>query len=179
MIRILIRFFSSLRAGKRSEAISEAWRELCSRPHGKLIFAWLICFMSPFNLFIFARVEEMIPDYCEARMRIRWWKKNPFGTGHAIALAGLAEVAANAAFFAYVPDHMKIAVVGHGAGTYHKWARGMVTAVAKPDMCSTFIFNTDHVYETFVEIKDEAGSLVYTTSFQMRVWSKDRVKTVA
>ena len=80
---------SGPRSLSRTYGIYEAME---SWPFGKWIFTRLVGFFAPYSGSIGATVLEMSPGTCEMYMTDRPWKRNPFSSLHAVALANLAEM---------------------------------------------------------------------------------------
>lgn len=83
--------------GPRIKKTAIIWNALEGWPGGRYMFSKLVGFFAPYTGSIDALVTHVEPGVCEACMTDRPWKRNPFASVHAVAIANLAEMTAGMA----------------------------------------------------------------------------------
>jgi acyl-coenzyme A thioesterase PaaI-like protein len=125
-----------------------------------------VALAAPFNASVAPCVRELGPGRAVVEMKDRPWRRNHLGSLHAMALGTLAEITANLALLASLPE---------GAGmiptSFHiefaKKARGAVVAVSAFD-CSVLEARPTEL-EVPVEIADAGGTIVACTRQTCRI----------
>ena len=104
------------------------WGALQGWPGGGYMFSKLVGLVAPYTASVSALVTHVEPGVCEASMTDRPWKRNPFASVHAIAIANLAEMTAGIACVTAtqsakgamgIPVGMRIEFVAKARGTLH------------------------------------------------------------
>ena len=83
--------------------ILSAWKSLQRFPGGHRLFSFYLNRKVPYTGTIHARVEELSPGHCKARMADRRGLRNHLRSVHAIALANLGELVTGLAVMAALP----------------------------------------------------------------------------
>jgi acyl-coenzyme A thioesterase PaaI-like protein len=136
--------------------IRQAWDLLSVVPGGKVLFSRLVGAVAPYTGSIHAQVTVLRPGYAEVNMADRRAVRNHLDCVHAIALANLAELAANVALAYSLPDDARFIVSGMEI-EYTKKARGMITATGEPPVPRT---STRAAYDVPVTLRDAGGEEV-------------------
>jgi len=139
-----------------STRVRTTWAKLSGVPGGKRLFSLMVGRMAPYTGTIGALVDELEPGYAKVLLRDRKKVRNHLDCVHAIALCNLGEVATGLAVLSGMPDDARGILKGIQI-TYHKKARGLLTAECRTSIPST---SDRQDYEVLGEIKDAAGDVV-------------------
>ena len=112
--------------GPKVSKTANMWTCLNGWPGGKYMYSKLVGFFAPYSASIDPLITSVEPGVCEAMMTDRPWKRNPFASVHAIAIANLAEMTAGIACVTAIestrgvqgiPVDMKLEFVAKARGT--------------------------------------------------------------
>lgn len=143
----------------------KTWRRLSAYPGGKRLFSKAVCLKAPYFSTISPRFEELDTGRAVVRIRERRGLHNHIGTVHAIALCNLAEVAGGLTSEVSMPRGMRWIPAGMTV-RYLKAAKGVLTAYAQ--MRDIEVGEMGEV-PVNVEVKNEAGEVVFTAEIMMHV----------
>lgn len=115
-----------------TQALRNLWRRLSRLPFGKFLFSRLIGFVVPYASSIGARIEAFDEGYGRVSLADRRKVRNHLGSIHAMALANLAELTANAAVLYSLPASMRMIVTDFNI-RFEKKARGALTAECRSE----------------------------------------------
>ncbi len=110
--------------------LRDLWDRLAPLPGGKRLFSRFVGWLAPYTGSIDFVVQELHRGGGRVLMRDRRPLRNHLRSVHAIALANLAEVAANVPLVYALPDDARFIVAGFCIDYLEK-ARGDVTAVSR------------------------------------------------
>ena len=136
--------------------LRDLWNLLSGMPGGKRVFSRLVGRLVPYTGTIHATVTVLRAGYAEVQMPDRRSVRNHLDCVHAIALANLAELAANVALTYSLPDDARFIVSGMVI-EYTKKARGTITAVGEPPVPRSAVRAQ---YDVPVILRDAAGEEV-------------------
>ncbi len=155
--------------------LRDLWDRLHGLPGGKQLFSRFVGWLAPYTGTIDFVVEELAPGSGRVVLRDERTVRNHLRSVHAIALANLAEVAANVALVYSLPDEARFIVAGFCID-YLKKARGDVTATSR------FEPPTDaqrREVPVEVELRDGSGQVVARATFRSLVGPKKKARPAA
>ena len=114
------------------EGLRLAWRGLQHVPGGGRLFGKLIGTLAPYTGTIAPEVLQLRHGHASVLLRDRRAVRNHLNSLHAIALMNIAEVATGLALVYSLPKDTRAILTGLSI-TYHKKARGPITASASVD----------------------------------------------
>lgn len=159
-----------LTEGKRN-AIRQAWDVLSPLPLGNRVFTRLVGVMAPYTGSMGARVVELRDGYSKVELRDRRAVRNHLSSVHAIALANLAELTANAAVAYSLPDEGRFIVAGMSI-EYVKKSRGTITGECEVPVDLQFAAHEKRRVEVPVVMKNRAGEVVARAVLDTQVGPK-------
>ena len=112
------------------QGVKLGWDNLTKFPGGKTAFSRLLGKAAPYTGSMNFKVEELRDGYSRVLLRDQRSTRNHLKCVHAIALANLAEVTANAAMAYSMPSDTRFIVAGMEI-EYLKKARGNIVATAQ------------------------------------------------
>ncbi len=112
------------------QGVKLGWDNLTKFPGGKMVFSRLLGRAAPYTGSMNFKVEELRDGYSQVVLRDQRATRNHLKCVHAIALANLAEVTANAAMAYSMPSDTRFIVAGMEI-EYLKKARGNIVATAQ------------------------------------------------
>jgi acyl-coenzyme A thioesterase PaaI-like protein len=136
--------------------ISLWWKRLSRVPGGRWLFSHLIGWTAPYTASVGARIEDLGPGYSRWTLQDRRAVRNHLNSIHAVALVNLAEVTSGTAMLTALPPGTRGIVTGLSI-TYHKKARGRLTAESR---CDIPTIADQATYAAHADIRDESGDLV-------------------
>lgn len=145
--------------------IREGWDRLHGVPGGTRLYSNLIGRMVPYSGSVRPHVLELRKRYSRVEIPDRRSNRNHLSSVHAIALANLAELAANLALVYTLPSNARFIVRGFDI-EYVKKSRGTITAEGR---CPEILTNEKADYETTATLKDRTGDIVAEAVFRSRV----------
>jgi uncharacterized protein (TIGR00369 family) len=107
--------------------VKNAWDVLGGNRFGRYLFGYIIGVVVPYSGNIGASILELNEGYARVAVKERRKIRNHLRSIHAIALANLAEYAANIAFAYSIPSTARF-IVTHITAEYLKKARGTIIA---------------------------------------------------
>lgn len=137
-------------------SIYRLWKKLQRWPLGHRVFSFAINRYVPYTGSMGATVIELAPGFARVQLRERRRVRNHLHSIHAIALANLAELTANLALLAGLPDDARFIPDGISV-EYLKKARGIVVGEARTEILSS---NEKRRVEIHVQITDARGDVV-------------------
>lgn len=152
----LAKFLPKSRLGGHRNLLRQAWDVLSGMPGGRMLFSRLVGRMAPYTGTIHANVTVLRAGYAEVEMPDRRGLRNHLDSLHAVALANLAEMAANLALAYSLPDDARFIVSGMEI-EYMKKARGRITAIGEPPIPRT---SARAQYDVPVTLRDGSGDEV-------------------
>lgn len=148
--------------------IQEGWDKLQGVPGGTRIYSKLLSRMVPYSGSIDPHVRELRRQYARVEIPDCRSNRNHLASVHAIALANLAELAANLALAYTIPADARFIVKGFTID-YLKKSRGTITAEGNcPDIRSS----EKSEFDTIAILKDESGDVVAEATFRSLVGPK-------
>lgn len=147
------------------ERIRSSWSRLSKVPGGRKLFTMMVGRMAPYTGSIGAKTLVLEPGYAKVELKDRKAVRNHLNCVHAIALANLGELTTGLAMMASLPDDARGILAGIEM-TYHKKARGTLTAECRCDPPST---SETMDYRVTGEIKNADGELVTTATALWRI----------
>jgi len=145
--------------------ILQAWIKLSTFPGGRWLFNRIFAWKVPYSASIGARIMELKPGYCKIMLCDRKSVRNHLDSIHAVALVNLGEMTSGLALLTGLPDHARGIVINLST-QYHKKARNTLIAECNCDIPEV---NGDIEYEVVVNIKDNEGDVVATTTARWRL----------
>ncbi len=149
-------------------SILSSWQRLSGLPGGKLAFSKAVAFKAPYFSSISPRWEVLEPGRAEVTMRDTRRVHNHLGGVHAIALCNLAEASAGLTAEVSMPDGMRWIPAGMQV-RYLAAAKGKLTAFAS---MRDIVPGEKAEVPVSVEVKNQAGEVVFTASIDMYVSPK-------
>ena len=146
----------------------KTWQRLSSYPLGKRLFSRAICFKAPYFGSIRPQFEVLETGYAVATMRERRAVHNHIGSVHAIAMCNLAEYSAGVLSEASMPVGMRWIPAGMTV-RYLGRAKGVLKAEAR---LRDIVPGEKGAVPVMVEVKDEAGELVFDARIDMHISPK-------
>ncbi|HET8770176.1 MAG TPA: hotdog fold domain-containing protein [Gemmatimonadaceae bacterium] len=141
------------------------WRRLSPLPGGKWLFARIFRHMVPYSGSVAPTIEHLEPGYARVEIPDRRANRQHLGSVHAIALLNVAEQASGLAMLAGLPDGVRGIVTGISM-TYHKKARGPITAVSRVQV-PTVTSNVD--FDVEAECLDREDNIVARATVRWRL----------
>ena len=141
------------------------WERLQPLPGGKKLFSRLVGLFVPYTATISAQIEEMRPGYSRVHIEDQRGVRNHLRSVHAVALANLAELAANLAIIGSMPKGGRTIITGLSI-EYLKKARGRITAEGS---CAPLESLERKEYEIPVTLSDRDGNVVARASLKALV----------
>lgn len=146
----------------------KTWQKLSALPAGKLAFSKAVCFKAPYFSSISPRFEVLETGRAVVTMKDRRSVHNHLGGVHAIAMCNLAETAGGLTAEVSMPEGMRWIPAGMQV-RYLAAAKGKLTATAN---MREIVVGEKAEVPVSVEVKNEAGELVFTASIDMYVSPK-------
>ena len=183
LIAIIFVFIPSMLVGLTTHGtkITKAtnmFTALRSVPGGRYMFSKLVGFMAPYTGSIGAIVSRLTPGSCEVSMTDRPWKRNPFGSLHACAIANLAELTSGLAGVTAMESTKGVrGIPVKMTVSYISKARGTLTCVATLPLTElpTGVDETKTV-DVVCDVKDASDTVVASAivkwSFRTRAHKK-------
>jgi acyl-coenzyme A thioesterase PaaI-like protein len=138
------------------QPVKTLWDRLSPLPGGRAAFSRSIGLIAPYSASIGATVKDLGPGRARVTLKERRRLHNPFNSVHAIALANLGELATGLAMMYDFPADAR-GIVTKFEITFHKKARGLITAICHTDLVDS---SDERPVEVSCDIRDEAGDLV-------------------
>ena len=132
------------------------WQRCGRLPGGQWLFSRILGHRVPYSGTIKARVEELAPGYCKARIADRRRVRNHLESIHAIALANLGELATGLAMMAALPATAR-GIPTEITVEFLKKARGDIVAEAH---CTVPDTSEQHEHGVEARLMDDTGDLV-------------------
>lgn len=145
--------------------IRDTWHKLEKLPGGKALYSRIIGMTAPYTGSINATILELGHLHCKTQLKDRRMVRNHLSSVHAIALANLAELTGNMALAYSMPENARFIVAGLSID-YLKKARGTITGTTQ---CPAIESNERKEYAVLVELRDESGDLVATSTLKTLV----------
>lgn len=139
-----------------SNRLVALWQRCCRLPGGRWLFSRIIARRVPYSGTIKARVEELAPGYCQARIADRHALRNHLDSIHAIALTNLGELTTGLAMMAALPATAR-GIPIEITIEFVKKARGAILAEA---YCEAPDAREQHEHIVEARLQDEARDLV-------------------
>ncbi len=152
----------------RENSIYRLWKRLQRWPLGHRVFSFVINRYVPYTGSMGATVIRLEPGFARIRLRERRKVRNHLHSIHAIALANLAELTANLALMAGLPEDARFIPEGISVD-YLKKARGIVVGEARTEVLSS---NEKRRVEIHVQITDAQGDVVVRSVIRSLVGPK-------
>lgn len=137
-------------------------------PGGKAIFSRLLGTLIPYSGSLGARIEELSPGRARVSLTDRRGVRNHLGSIHAIALVNLGELSTGLALNTRIPAESRAILVGIQA-TYHKKARGTITADCEISPAQAESIGAESVVDVAVDLKNKKGDAVTTVVAKWKV----------
>jgi acyl-coenzyme A thioesterase PaaI-like protein len=150
------------------QGIKIAWDNLTKVPGGKTLFSRLLGKAAPYTGSMNFKVEELRDGYSSVVLRDQRATRNHLNCVHAIALANLAEVTANAAMAYSMPSDTRFIVAGMEV-EYLKKARGNIVATANCPVPET---SEKREYDVPVSMRNKGGEEVARAKFRTLIGPK-------
>jgi uncharacterized protein (TIGR00369 family) len=141
------------------------WRRLAPLPGGKMVFSWLVGWMTPYTGTLGARIEELEPGWCRASLRDRRRVRNHLASVHAMALANFAELASGLATLTALEPGVQGIVTGFTID-YVKKARGQLSAACRVSVSE---ISSEREQDAVVAITDPQGDVVAHATARWRL----------
>ncbi|MBD2858819.1 DUF4442 domain-containing protein [Spongiibacter sp. KMU-158] len=148
--------------------VLNTWQKLSGKPAGKMLFSKAVSFKTPYFSSISPRWEVLEAGRGVVTMRDTRRVHNHLGGVHAIALCNLAEAAAGLTAEVSMPDGMRWIPAGMQV-RYLAAAKGKMTAHAS---MREIVVGEKSEVPVAVEVKNQAGEIVFTASIDMYVSPK-------
>lgn len=139
-----------------SNRLLALWQRCRRLPGGRWLFSRIIGRRVPYSGTIKAKVEELTPGYCQARIADRHAVRNHLDSIHAIALTNLGELTTGLAMMAALPDTAR-GIPTEITIDFLKKARGAIVAEARCEVPDT---REQHEHGVEARLQDGAGDLV-------------------
>lgn len=141
------------------------WGRLAPLPGGKRLFSFILGWINPYSGSIHPRIVALEPGYARIELRDRRRVRNHLNSIHAVALLNLGEMATGFAMLTGLSATTR-GIVTALSITYHKKARGLLTAECRCDVPEV---TTDRDYEAVAAITDTAGDVVARVTARWRL----------
>jgi acyl-coenzyme A thioesterase PaaI-like protein len=141
------------------------WRRLSPWPGGAWLFSILFGRMVPYSGSVGPRIRVLEPGHARVEIPDRRSNRQHLGSVHAIALMNVAEMTSGLAMMAGMPAGVR-GIVTSLSMTYHKKARGTVTAVSRVEIPTV---SDDRDFDVTAECFDPDGALVATGTIRWRL----------
>lgn len=145
------------------------WQRCRRWPGGEWLFGRILAHRVPYSGTIKARVEELAPGYCQARLADRRQVRNHLDSIHAIALSNLGELTTGLAMMAALPPTAR-GIPVEITVEFLKKARGDIVAEAHCEAPDT---REQHEQGVEARLKDKSGDLVARFQARWVVGPKD------
>eukprot|EP00045_Choanoeca_perplexa_P002289 m.23787 g.23787 ORF g.23787 m.23787 type:complete len:214 (+) comp11430_c0_seq2:170-811(+) len=156
----------------------EIWRACAASPLGAYAFAGFVNFAAPYSGSVRPILTKMNAIEAEGYIVEQPWLTNPFNSVHAVALTNLGEFVSGIIVTSQL-EQMSLTqanitargIVTSLGSTYHKKARGTITAKCTPPPLPTT--EGKHAYKVLTELYDAQGVHVATTEAQWHILIKN------
>ncbi len=148
--------------------LKEGWERLSGLPGGTRLYSQLLGRMVPYSGSVRPHIVDLRKNYSKVTIPDRRSNRNHLSSVHAIALANVAELAANLALVYTMPADARFIVRGFDI-EYLKKSRGTITAEGH---CPDILTNDKADYETKAVLSDSSGDVVAEAVFRSRVGPK-------
>jgi uncharacterized protein (TIGR00369 family) len=136
--------------------LKAGWNLLRDLPRGRQLYSRFLATAIPYAASVDAQVVELEAGFAKIELKDERRVRNHLGTLHAMALAHVAELAANAALAYSVPEQTRF-IVTEFSIRYLKKAYGPITATCR---CPVSFTQDRQEVPLVVELHDSEGSLV-------------------
>jgi len=111
----------------------QLWNICKQKRFGNYLYRFIIGLYSPYSYSIKPIIESFNPNECVCSITDTIFNRNPFHSIHAIALNNLGELTSGLIMLEWLHKNHKKGIVTNIQCTYHKKARGKITAICKLD----------------------------------------------
>lgn len=143
------------------------FQKVAQYPFGKHFFTYQVTNKAPYFKSIRPLIQEIRPHFCQVEMRLRKRVTNHIGTGHAIAMCNMCELAMGMAAEASIPNHRRWIPMGMQVNYVKK---------ATTDLMATCDLSTanwnDSEVPCFVSVKNTEGIEVMNATITLKVTDK-------
>jgi acyl-coenzyme A thioesterase PaaI-like protein len=156
-----------------NSAAIRLWNRIESKPFGKRIFSFVVCYRAPYFATISPRFDALRPGFCRASMKKRRRVHNHIGTIHAIAVCNLAELVAGLCTDVSVPDGVRWLPKSMNV---EYLAKTKTDLVAECTLAPIIWGEGETARDVFAEVKvtDTAGLLVCRARIAMYLTRKEK-----
>jgi acyl-coenzyme A thioesterase PaaI-like protein len=144
----------------------DTYRSFTRLPLGAFAFDTTLAFTAPFNASVSPAVKVLEPGRAVLEMTDRPWRRNHVGSVHAMALGTLAEITANLALLASLPEGAQMIPTSFHID-FTKKARGKVVAACSFDR--ELLGGRPESLQLEVELVDAHGDVVARTAQTCRL----------
>ncbi|MEX2181951.1 MAG: hotdog fold domain-containing protein [Gemmatimonadaceae bacterium] len=141
------------------------WSRLSPLPGGQWLFSRIFAMTVPYSGSVGPRIRELAPGHARVEIPDRRSNRQHLGSVHAIALMNAAEMTSGLAMMAGLPEGVR-GIVTSLSMTYHKKARGTISAVSRVEIPTV---TDDRDFEVRAECFDPSGVLVATGTVRWRL----------
>lgn len=148
------------------KALLDTYQRFKTLPLGSLAFDAGLSFTAPFNASVAPAVKVLEPGGAVLEMQDRPWRRNHLGSLHAMALGTLAEITANLALLASLPDGARMIPTSFHIDFAKKARRKVVAACA---FDRELLAGHPESLQLHVELVDSKGDVVARTAQTCRL----------
>jgi len=148
-----------------------AYNAMNGWPCGKWLYTRVVGFFAPYSGSCGAQIVSLVPGTCEMTMSDRPWKRNPFGSIHAVCMANLAEMTAGLAGMTAMEAKGAIGIPMNMHINFHVKARGTLgcrATLPKAIPSVPGIYPMDIRCDIFDEAGTVCASAIVGWSFKVR-----------